>query len=561
MLKHLLYHWKWFALSILIFGAYYYYQYAKSPFIFRSAETIIIKTPMNTPRTARISRTNEAYNSISVASEILQLKSKELMRQTVKRIGAEMSYSIVEGLRQKELYKNSPVLITLPQVKEEASFSFTVTLLGNNQVLLSNWSVGNKALEIKTALGKTVKTPIGQLVVQRNKDITDSYLDQEIKVSKYALEDMVDYFVSTLSITQMEEDASLLQLVCEDTNPRRATDLIGEMVVVYNEIALQDKNQIGINTANFIRERLSIIEQELGAVESNIQDLRIQNQGMDAATVGQAYFADTRTYQAERTKVETDMNLAQMMRNYLADKAKRTDLIPNNTGLVDASVEAQISDYNATLLRRNRLIEGSSEANPVVQDLDKGLNAIRNNIARAVDNAIGGLHIKANNMKREEYQARGKALQVPQKQRVMLSVERQQKVKEELYLYLLNKREENAINQAMTEDNIRIIDPATASFQPIGPSKIRKLGLGIGIGFILPAIIILTLSILDTGVRRRQDVEDAITVPLLGEIPFIRTRRSAQDSILVSSVGRDPLTEAFRILRTNISFMSRGKTS
>ncbi|GAA4171582.1 GumC family protein [Sphingobacterium ginsenosidimutans] len=557
VLKHLLYHWKWFALSILIFGAYYYYQYAKSPFIFRSAETIIIKTPMNTPRTARISRTNEAYNSISVASEILQLKSKELMRQTVKRIGAEMSYSIVEGLRQKELYKNSPVLITLPQVKEEASFSFTVTLLGNNQVLLSNWSVGNKALEVKTALGKTVKTPIGQLVVQGNKDITDSYLDQEIKVSKYALEDMVDYFVSTLSITQMEEDASLLQLVCEDTNPRRATDLIGEMVVVYNEIALQDKNQIGINTANFIRERLSIIEQELGAVESNIQDLRIQNQGMDAATVGQAYFADTRTYQAERTKVETDMNLAQMMRNYLADKAKRTDLIPNNTGLVDASVEAQISDYNATLLRRNRLIEGSSEANPVVQDLDKGLNAIRNNIARAVDNAIGGLHIKANNMKREEYQARGKALQVPQKQRVMLSVERQQKVKEELYLYLLNKREENAINQAMTEDNIRIIDPATASFQPIGPSKIRKLGLGIGIGFILPAIIILTLSILDTGVRRRQDVEDAITVPLLGEIPFIRTRRSAQDSILVSSVGRDPLTEAFRILRTNISFMSR----
>lgn len=557
VLKHLLYHWKWFALSILLFGAYYYYQYAKSPFIFRSAETIIIKTPMNTPRTARISRTNEAYNSISVASEILQLKSKELMRQTVKRIGAEMSYSIVEGLRQKELYKNSPVLITVPQVREEASFSFTVTLLGKNEVLLSNWSVGNKALEIKTVLGKTVKTPIGQLVVQPNKDITDSYLDQEIKVSKYALEDMVDYFVSTLSITQMEEDASLLQLVCEDTNPRRATDLIGEMVVVYNEIALQDKNQIGINTADFIRERLSIIEQELGAVESNIQDLRIQNQGMDAATVGQAYFADTRTYQAERTKVETDMNLAQMMRNYLADKAKRTDLIPNNTGLVDASVEAQISDYNATLLRRNRLIEGSSEANPVVQDLDKGLNAIRNNIARAVDNAIGGLHIKANNMKREEYQARGKALQVPQKQRVMLSVERQQKVKEELYLYLLNKREENAINQAMTEDNIRIIDPATASFQPIGPSKIRKLGLGIGIGFILPTIIILTLSILDTGVRRRQDIEDAITVPLLGEIPFIRTRRSAQDNILVSSVGRDPLTEAFRILRTNISFMSR----
>lgn len=556
VLKHLLFHWKWFVLSILIFGSYYYYQYAKSPFIYRSAETIIIKTPMNTPRTARISRTNEAYNSISVASEILQLKSKELMRHTVERIGAQMSYSIKEGLRTKELYKASPIRVVAPNVKSTDEFSFTVTPLSNSEAVLSNWSKKD-AKEIKVYFGKPVKTPLGELIVEPTGDFSKGYYGQMIKVEKYALEAMVNYFVSTISIAQMEEDASLLQIVADDTNPLRAAALIGEMVTVYNEVALSDKNQIGVNTANFIRERLHIIEQELGSVESNIEDLRTQNQGMDVAAVGEAYFSDTRLYQAERTKVETDINLAQMMRSYLSDGDKKNELIPNNTGLVDASVETQINDYNVTLLRRNRLFEGSSEANPIVQDLDRTLQAMRGNISRAVDNTIDGLGIKAKNMRREENNARGKALKVPQKQRLMLSVERQQKVKEELYLYLLNKREENAINQAMTEDNIRVIDPAVVSMQAVAPSKMRKLGLGLGLGFILPAIIILTGSILDTGVRRRQDIENSISVPLLGEIPLIKSRRSVKNNILVSKTGRDPLTEAFRILRTNISFMSK----
>ncbi|MDQ1148172.1 hypothetical protein QE382_000156 [Sphingobacterium zeae] len=304
VLAHLLYHWKWFALSILVFGSYYYYQYAKSPFIYRSAETIIIKTPMNTPRTARISRTNEAYNSISVASEILQLKSKELMRQTVTRIGAEMSYSVAAGLRRNELYTASPIKVSVPHTKPEDSFSFTVTPVGGTAVLLSNWSHGEATLEVKATLGKPVNTPLGQVTVQSALTPGKALPEQEIKVEKFALERMVNYFISTITITQMEEDASLLQVVAEDTNPLRATALIGEMINVYNEVALQDKNQIGVNTANFIRERLAIIEQELGSVESNIENLRTQNQGMDASTVGTAYFEDSRLYQAERSKVE-----------------------------------------------------------------------------------------------------------------------------------------------------------------------------------------------------------------------------------------------------------------
>jgi len=554
--KYLAFHWKWFVLSILVFGGYYAYQYSKTTFMYSQSQTVMIKTPTNTPATARITKTNAALNSVSVASEILQLRSKELMRQTIGRVEADVSYSVKRGLRVYELYKKSPVKVQLIGKSPDAGYAFTVTPLDTKTVMLKNWDETNG--EIKVALNKEVKTPFGRVFITPNENYKKATFGEDIRVTKYPIESLVSYFMGNLVITQMEQDASLLQITLQDSSPERAANLITTLITVYNEISLSDKNQIGVNTANFIRERLAIIESELGTVESSIERLRTSNQGVDVATAGQMYLTDSRQFQSERTKIETDIKLAQMMREYLTNKSKQNDLIPNNTGLVDASVEGQIVEYNSTVLRRNRLVEGSSSGNPVVQDLDRALSSMRSNIDRAVDNTLGGLNIKMNNVSKEERQARGKAMQVPEKQRVMLSVERQQKVKEELYLFLLNKREENAINQAMTDDNIRIIDPAYGSDAPVYPSRFKKVGTGIGIGIVLPAVVLLLMLMLNTGVRGRKDIEEATSVPFLGEIPLVQQRKKDGGDILVTKTGREPLTEAFRILRTNINFMTKG---
>ncbi|MDF2514772.1 MAG: polysaccharide biosynthesis tyrosine autokinase [Sphingobacterium sp.] len=552
--KYLFFHWKWFVISTLCFTAYFYYTYSKSPFIYRSSEMVMIKTPMNTPATARLTSTNAAINSVSVTSEILQLKSKELMRETITRISGETSYSIRRGLRDIELYKHSPVTIKIDGLSSSTQFELNVTPLDSKTVLLSNWDKGSK--ELKVPLNKEVNTPIGRLTVLPTGYYQQSAFGEEIQVKRYDREAMVAYFLSNLKITQLEEDASVLQIVFEDQNPNRAADLISEMIDVYNEISLKDKNQIGVNTANFIRERLGIIQNELGSVESNIERLREANQGVNVETAGEMYLTDSRQFQSDRTKIETDRKLAQMMQQHLHNVTKQGELIPNNTGLVDASVEDQIAEYNRALLKKNRLVEGSSTANPVVQDLNNALDAMRRNIGRAVDNAVAGLEIKIQNAQKEENRAKGKALQIPQKQRMMLSVERQQKVKEELYLYLLNKREENALNLAMTEDNIRVIDRASVTGAPIYPSKLRKVATGAGIGLVVPTVILLLILMFNTGVRNRQDIENAISVPFLGEIPLSRSKSEQQLPVLVQKTGRDALTEAFRILRTNINFMT-----
>lgn len=557
ILKYLLFQWKWFILSILIFGGYYLYQYSKTPFMYSQLETVMIKTPINTPTTARITRTNSAFNSVSVAGEILQLRSKELMRKTINRIGADVSYSVRRGLRDYELYKQSPVQVKVFGKSPDDRYAFTVTPLDAGHVLVKNWNDNDRNAQVKVALNEEVKTPFGRILIKPGLNYTKEAFGEDIRMVKYPQKYMVDYFLGNLGITQMEEDASLLQITMQDRTQERAADLITMLITVYNEISIEDKNQIAIYTADFIRKRLGIIESELGSVESDIERLRTSNQGVDVVVAGEMYLSDSRQYQAERTKIETDQKLAEMMREYLTDEAKQNELIPNNTGLVDANVEHQIMDYNTTLLRRNRLVEGSSSANPVVQDLNKALEAMRQNINRAVDNTLAALDIRIKNLQQNEQQARGKALQIPKKQRVMLSVERQQKVKEELYLYLLNKREENALNQAMTDDNVRIIDPASGQDKPIYPSFIKKLMLGVGIGIALPSMIFLLKLMLDTGVRRRKDVEEAISVPFLGEIPHSSKQKDVQ--VVVEEKGRDHTSEAFRILRTNIGFMAAGK--
>ncbi|MBL1407282.1 GumC family protein [Sphingobacterium faecale] len=555
ILKYLGSYWPWFILSIVLFGGYYFYDYSKTPFMYGRSQTVLIKTPANTPATARFTRANAGYNSVSVASETLQLRSKELMRQTVGRLGADISYSRKIGLRTYELYDKSPVKVQVVKGKPESTWSLLVTPLNKDSIELDGWQGKSTQGTIRVAIGQSLKTPLGEIKLDSTVYYSENIYGKPIHIQKFAREQMVSFFLSNLKIRQMEDDAFLLHMSLEDLSGQRASDILTDLITVYNSTALQDLNQTAVNTANFIKNRLQIIEEELNEVETDIERLKVNNQGVDVGAAGQMYLNEARQFQTERTKIETDKRLVEMMREYLTRGNKSNELIPNNTGLVDANVEGQIVEYNKALLRRNRLEEGSSTANPVVQELDQGLNAMHSNILRAIDNTLSGLQVKINNTRREETQVKGQVLQIPGQQRLMLEVERKQKVKEDLYLFLLNKREENALNQAMTEDNIRVVDPAYGADGAIYPKRLKKVGLGVMIGTVLPTVFLLLMLILDTGVRTRQDIEKVVTAPFLGELPL--EKKNDEKGIAVSKAGRDPLTEAFRILRTNINFMAR----
>ena len=552
--------WKWFLLSILICGGIAWYNYARAPLVYFRSATVIIKDPSNKASTSGLDRFDNFINKVNVANEILQFRSKKLMREVVQRVHADVSYQIKDGLRSNELYNESPVLVSLPDALPEQSFSFTMTLKDAKTVTLSDFSGIEAKPSYEVALNDTVAIIEGMnVVVTATNYLLDSWLNTPIRVQKLPVESMVNYYKNALGIQQEEEEASILTLALKDSSPARAEDVLNTLITVYNEEAIKEKNQVAVNTANFINERLIIIERELGNVESNLESFKQRNQIVDIASSAGMYMTESQKYNADAMELETQLRLANFIKDYLTDPSKETDLIPSNTGISDMNIENQISLYNAAKLKRDHLIDDSSVNNPVVQELNNSLRAMKQSIIRAVDNMIVSLNVKRNDAQNREMRAQDRVTAIPTKERQMLSIERQQKIKEALYLFLLNKREENALSQAMADNNARVIDGAEGSNAPISPNRNRILLLGLLVGIALPGAVCLAILFMDTRVHGRKDIEGVTSVPYLGEIPLDKEamKDHRRKVMAVKEQGDDIVSEAFRILRTNMAFLSK----
>ncbi len=554
--------WKWFLLSVLVCGGIAWYHYARSPLVYFRSATVIIKDPSNKTSTTGLDRFDNIINKVNVANEILQFRSKKLMREVLQRLHADISYQLEDGLRSNELYNQSPVLLSFPDALPEQHFAFTVTLKDKKSLVLSDFTGIDVKSDFTVEMYDTVTLSRGMRVVATPTNYySDSWTGTPIRVAKLPMESMVNYYKSALGIQQEEEESSILTLALKDGSAARAEDILNTLINVYNEEAIKDKNQVAVNTADFINDRLIIIENELGGVESELETFKQRNQIVDIASSAGMYMSESQKYNTDALELETQLRLANFIKDYLTDPAKETDLIPSNTGIGDMNIESQINLYNTAKLKRDHLIDDSSVNNPVVLELNNSLRAMKQNIIRAVDNMIVSLNVQRSDAQSREMRAQNRITSIPTKERKMLSIERQQKVKEALYLFLLNKREENALSQAMADNNARVIDGAEGSNSPISPNRNRILLLGLLVGLAIPSLACLGILFLDTRVHSRKDFEDIVSVPYLGEIPQDKEagKLNEQESpFLLAKEQRDStVSEAFRILRTNMAFMAR----
>ena len=553
--------WKWFLLSVGVCGGLAWYNYARAPFVYFRSATVIIKDPSNKTATTGLDRFDNIVNKVNVANEILQFRSRKLMREVVKRVHADVSYQIEDGLRTNELYTQSPVQVGFPDALPDQHLALDVTPKNAKEVVLTVSPAGGEAKTLTAKLNDTIAVAKGmRLVVTPTNYYGSSWYGVTVRVAKLPLESVVDYYKGALGIQQEEEESSILTLALKDSSPVRAEDMLNMLITVYNEEAIKDKNQVAVNTANFINERLIIIESELGSVESDLESFKQRNQIVDIASSAGMYMSESQKYSTDALELETQLRLARFIKDYLTDPTKERELIPSNTGIGDMNIESQINNYNTAKLKRDRLVDDSSENNPVVQELNNSLLAMKQNIIRAVDNMIVSLDVKRNDAQNREMRAQSRVTSIPTKERQMLSIERQQKIKEALYLFLLNKREENALSQAMADNNARVIDGAEGGDAPISPNRNRILLLGVLVGLALPAVGCLMVLFMDTRVHGRKEVERALSVPFLGEIPIdreaLRRRRKGGPAVVQPEEG-GVVAEAFRILRTNMDFMSR----
>jgi capsular exopolysaccharide synthesis family protein len=349
--------------------------------------------------------------------------------------------------------------------------------------------------------------------------------------------------------------ASIINLSLNDVVPQRADDILNTLLEVYNDDAVIDKQIVAEATAKFITERLQIIGKELNSIDGDIKQFKSKNNIVDIKTEVKLRSEGQVRYEQEIAATNNQIAMSKFIRDYLTDSSKGYNLIPAATFEGNSSIASQIVAYNDLVIRRLKLGDESGN-NPIVQQLDHNIASSKNAILASLSSNISALEIKLDNLENEERKINSMIGSVPKQEQEYLTIARQQKIKEELYLYLLTKSEENAISLAITERPARIVDYAFGPNRPVSPNKMVVILAVLILGLGLPLAIIYLLILTNTKVQGKHDIVKHCTVPYLGDIPMFEGHLNR--NIAVRESGRDKVSEAFKILRTNMGFMSRG---
>lgn len=567
--------WRWFAVSVLLcVGAAVFYILCTPPVYTRSAFLMVKEDSkgkaIGSDVASMFADLGLGQMNANVNNELLAMRMPSVVKEVVKRLNLDMDYRVGGFLHRKSLYgEDLPVKASLLDLTDAESASFTLRLLPGGTVELEDFESSERDTAGETvtgALNDTLQTPLGRMVLVPSPSwsVTEEY--PPIYLSRTNLYDCVDGCVENLKAELCSEDATVIELSYKDVSIARAEDVLNTVIAVYNEEWMKDKNQITVSTSRFISDRLEVLMRELGDVDSDISTYKSRNLLPDVEKASQLFMEQVQDNDNQLIVLGTRIAVARNIREHLTDAKNLNRLLPANLGLESADIEKQISEYNATQLRRNNLLLNSSEQNPLIADLDQSLSAMRSAITASIDNLIVLMETQREEILNDRRRTSDKIAASPEQGKYLQSVGRQQKVKEALYLFMLQKREENELSQAFTPYNTRILSPPTGNLEPVAPRKKIILALAFLLGMILPVCIIILHENMDTTIRGRKDLEK-LPMPFAGEIPFDtdgKRRRlfgkqgEEERRIVIREGSRNVINEAFRVLRTNIEFMSGG---
>ena len=448
---------------------------------------------------------------------------------------------------------------------DKKSVSFDIEVGAQNKFYLSNFIVAGEETgeRLEGIIGDSIQTSAGTLAISLTSQYENSFTGSTIRYSKESADMMADSYTQKLRAELGNEDATIINLSIDDASVQKAEDILNTLIEVYNEKWIQDKNQIAVSTSRFIGERLGVIENELGHVDENISNYKSEHLLPDVQAASSLYMSQSAENKKEIQTLTNQLATAQFIRRELGGKEMNQPL-PTNSGIANVNIESQIGEYNKMVLDRNRLIANSSEKNPLVKDLGNSMQSMKRTILQSVDNLIVSLNTQIRSIRQQEATTTQQLASNPSQAKYLLSVERQQKVKEELYLYLLQKREENELSQAFTAYNTRMITAPRGSALPTAPNKKNILLVALALGLLVPAVIIFMQENMNTKVRGKKDLEN-LSVPYLGEIPlYFRNKKKknkfSEYAIVVEEGNRNIINEAFRVLRSNVDFMKSKNT-
>lgn len=561
IIKPYLKKWFWFVVSISILLCFAIFYIKTTAPVYKIQTTALIKDAK------KMSSASGDFGVLSglggfggmgtnsIENELEVFKSKKLIGDVVKDLNIQSKLYTSHKYYKVELYKETaPIIINVVNEKPDGKLPTKPLnfLVKGNNIEISSEELQNP---ITATFDKLINLPFANIIIQKNssfnankaKEFTDI---NNIEFYYNDFESSVSDIQESINVDLVNKDATIIDISINYSNKNKAKDILNNIVKQYNLDATYDKNVESEKTKKFIDERITIISKELGDVENQRERFKIDNKIVDIPTEARINLQKRTASQSRQLETDTQIQISNMLLNYL-NKQGVGQVIPANVGLDNATAAKSIEQYNQLVLRRNNLLENATLENPLIVEIDNQIKSVKGAIREGLIKNVSTLNLLTQQLNIEEGASNIEIGKYPSQEKLFRNIERQQQIKESLYLLLLQKREEAAISLAMTADKARVIDFAFVDKKLVAPKKMIILGAAFICGLLIPFAFIYVKELFNNKIESKHDLEKLSKYPILSEIP----RLSRGESELIKMNDVSPMAEAFRILSTNLSFM------
>lgn len=501
------------------------------------------------------SKSNSMLKSVmggdaNVYNEIEILGSESMVAKTIGELGINCRYYEKTGfMKKKDHYGTSPIVVEAPKevfdtLSVSLPFKIKVHANGTADITVKKSFFKNYAKLEGVQLPATVKTPYGLFVVKPTKYFTPNH-EYTITASVAGIIPAALSLQEDMTVDQKAKKTDLIYVDVVDSDVKRGRDFLTTLVRLYNERGLEDKDKQGMVTAKFIDDRLSLIYKNLMGSEAEIEAYKKAHNMVDPFLKAKTAIAKEESSEAALVALETQYRISGMIKSFITDPSNRLSLIPFETDSTSASM---VRAYNALITQRQHLAHSAKADNPALVQLDQQLNAMRENMIGSVNNALGALKIKIEQAKSVLGEGKSGVNDFASAERDTRNLYRDQAIQNELYLFLLQKREENALKMAAAQPKGKTVDAAFAGEKPVKPKKAIALLIALIFAIALPVVWIYTKLLLDNKVRNRLGLKELSKAPILGGVSH-----NKDFSYIYPEEGNS--YDEFRVIRDNLQFM------
>jgi tyrosine-protein kinase Etk/Wzc len=538
--------WGWFLFSILLcFSISYFYASLQMPVYLIQAKVMI-----NDPKKGSASNEAQMLGSIgslsgsAVQNEAEVLRTRFLIEQVVRDMDLNIQYFAAGGFKNREMYI-SPFLVKIIKASDSIKTTeITVKSYTNTNVQLIT-------SDIDTTISYNVPLKIngvGIIEVSRRSVPVNANSSYSFLIT--SVDKTVGNLLAQIEVVVPIQTASIIGVTLNYTIPKKGEDILNNLLRIYTKVNLEDRNELAENTYSFIQNRLSYLGGELGQLEGSIQGFKQRNQITEMSEQSRLLIANSSQFVNELAKIETQVSVLKSIRDYLLTNEQGTRVLPSSLVVSDPLFNELVEKYNALILERSRRLMGITTSNPIIVSIDQQIATMRLDMMASLANSLKTLEISRKDIKSRIERVESKSQNVPEIERNYLGLARQQKIKEELFIYLMQKGEETAISKTYNTPNSKTIDPPKADSSPISPNKKIYYVVGIFLGLVLPASIIYLKMLLNTRIDAKDDITQQTDVPIIGEI----SKNEEVGNLVVANKSRSAIAEQFRALRTSLSF-------